>query len=116
MSTLSKRATPLQQRLLRIVEGAVKNALHAHPGVRVPSTFASSVAKRAAGTLSAELAGMLAATPMPSERADAGSFHPQSQPDAQLRKRPQQREAAEGPCRLPPRFAHSDIPSMEGEV
>lgn len=70
MATLYKRATPQQQQVLRIVEGAVKNALHAHPeGTRRPN-FARSVAKRAVGTLSAQKwTGMLAANSLPSEKA-----------------------------------------------
>jgi len=69
MSTLSKRATPLQLQMLRIIEGAVINALDAHPVWLIqkgdeyaydPKRFARSVAKRAVGTLSAQLADKLA--------------------------------------------------------
>lgn len=64
MSTLSKRATPLQLKLLKIIEGAVVNAHHAHPTGEINDLtlrrFARSVAKRAVGTLSAQLADKLA--------------------------------------------------------
>jgi hypothetical protein len=61
MATLYKRATPQQVRILRIVEGAVRNALDAHPDVAFPDNFARSVAKRAAGTLTAQWRVVLAA-------------------------------------------------------
>jgi len=62
MSTLSKRATPLQLQMLRIIEGAVKNTFDAHPLYLIgmdeypfdKDRFARSVAKRAVGTLSAQ--------------------------------------------------------------
>jgi len=61
MSTLSKRATPLQKQMLRIIEGAVMNAHHAHPGSDITiEHFARSVAKRAVGTLSAQMPWSLA--------------------------------------------------------
>lgn len=60
MVTLSKRATPLQQQLFRIIEGAIKNASDAHPEQKVSDQMARSIAKRAVGTISAHLAGMLA--------------------------------------------------------
>lgn len=68
MSTLSKRATPLQLQMLRIIEGAVKNAFDAHPELiglvllddRTIERFARSVAKRAVGTLSAQMPWSLA--------------------------------------------------------
>ena len=64
MSTLSKRATPLQLKMLKIIEGAVVNAHHAHPTGEINDLtlrrFARSVAKRAVGTLSAQLADRLA--------------------------------------------------------
>lgn len=69
MASLYKRATPSQTRILRIVEGAVRNAAHAHQGVTVPNTFARSVAKRAAGTLTAGWPEVLAAKLTPSNRS-----------------------------------------------
>jgi len=67
MATLYKRATPAQARILRIVEGAVKNAADAHPDLEVSTRFARSVAKRAAGTLTAQWPDVLAAGNAPSE-------------------------------------------------
>lgn len=67
MTSLHNRATPAQRKVLRIVAGAVKNAADAHPNVRLTPTFASSVAKRAAGTLTAQWPDVLAAA-APSER------------------------------------------------
>lgn len=59
----------MQRKMLRIIEGAVLNAHHAHPpdGDRITiERFARSVAKRAVGTLSAQLAGVLADGGQPS--------------------------------------------------
>lgn len=62
MATLYKRANPMQKRMLRIIEGAVKNALDAHPdyGSISREKFARSIAKRAVGTLSSQLGEVLA--------------------------------------------------------
>lgn len=65
MSTLYKRATPAQARVLRIVAGAVKNAADGHPEIVIPHNFARSVAKRAAGTLTAQWPDVLAAGAAP---------------------------------------------------
>ena len=55
MASLYKRANAQQRRILRIVEGAVKNAADHHPEFTCFSPqLARSIAKRAAGTLSAE--------------------------------------------------------------
>ena len=59
MVTLAKRATPAQVRILKIVEGAVLNAYDAHRTPR-DTWLARSVAKRAAGTLSAQWPEVLA--------------------------------------------------------
>lgn len=59
MPTLWKRATPAQRILLRIVYGSVLNTFDAHGMVR-HNSFARSVAKRAAGTLSAAWPSVLA--------------------------------------------------------
>ena len=61
MVTISKRANPTQRQIMRIVEGAVKNAADAHPDWPYHHSIGRSISKRAAGTLSAQLAGMLAA-------------------------------------------------------
>lgn len=51
----------MQQRMLRIVEGAVLNAYDAHPEPEQDmARFARGVAKRAVGTLSAQLPEVLA--------------------------------------------------------
>jgi hypothetical protein len=60
MVTLSKRATPSQNRMLRIIEGAVLNAFDSKGLPRNP-VFARSIAKRAAGTLSAQWPEVLSA-------------------------------------------------------
>lgn len=60
MSSLYKRANARQRRILRIVEGAVKNASHAHPELNVSDRTARSIAKRAAGTLTAQWPDVLA--------------------------------------------------------
>lgn len=71
MTTLSKRATPHQARVLRMIEGAVKNALDAHPDyATMPrDKLARSIAKRAAGTLTAAWPEMLAPDRSASEPA-----------------------------------------------
>lgn len=69
MASLYKRATPAQARVIRIVAGAVRNASHSHPELNVPDHFARSVAKRAAGTLTAGWPEVLAARSAPSDRA-----------------------------------------------
>lgn len=66
MATLINRASPQQRRIYRIVRGAVKNAAHAHPGMK-PDAIADSIAKRATGTLTAQWPEVLAAKP--SDRA-----------------------------------------------
>lgn len=61
MTSIVRRATPSQQSIMRAVIGAVKNALDAHPGYVPPKWLANSVAKRAAGTLTAGWPDVLAA-------------------------------------------------------
>jgi len=53
MPTLSKRATPLQAQILRVVEGSIRDAVNSHPTWSFDPRFTKSIAKRAAGTLSA---------------------------------------------------------------
>lgn len=60
MASLYKRATPPQARVLRIIEGAVKNVADAH-GEEYNPRMARSIAKRAAGTLTAIWPEVLAA-------------------------------------------------------
>lgn len=76
MTSIYNRATPSQARILRIVEGAVKNAADAHPNIVLTKTFARSVAKRAAGTLTAGWPEVLA-TVASSDLMDAQTpMHP----------------------------------------
>ena len=67
MPTLSKRATPLQQRIMRAVSGAVKNVADAHPDWNLDPRAAESIAKRAAGTLVSQWDAVLAASPSKAE-------------------------------------------------
>ena len=67
MVSLYHRATPSQARILRAVEGAVKNAADAHPEWEFNSYIARSIAKRAAGTLTAQWPDVLAARSVPSD-------------------------------------------------
>lgn len=62
MASLYNRATPQQARILRAVEGAVKNAADAHPEIQISPRHRRSIAKRAAGTLTAQWPAVLAAT------------------------------------------------------
>jgi hypothetical protein len=72
MASLYTRATPSQARILKIVEGACINARDAHPNVQINRRFARSVAKRAAGTLTAQWPDVLAAGALqPSDGAEA---------------------------------------------
>lgn len=64
MASLYKRANPVQRRIIRIVEGAVHNTSDAHD-LECDEFFARSVAKRACGVLSAQLAEVLTATTPP---------------------------------------------------
>ncbi len=61
MSSLWKRSTGPQYRMLKIVSGAVLDAANAHPEKKPDKIFARSVAKRAVGTISAQWVELLAA-------------------------------------------------------
>lgn len=100
MATLYNRATPSQRRLLRIIEGAVKNACDAHPQKQVDARFARSISKRAAGTISAQWPELLAAKEPPC-RATGGSFATPSPSPAQPSQRAK-RGAAHSSSRTPP--------------
>lgn len=70
MSSLYKRATLRQAVVLRMIEGAVRNAAHAHPGGRIDDeSIAPSISKRAAGTLTAAWPAVLAAPRVRSDGA-----------------------------------------------
>ena len=60
MITLARRATPAQEKILRIIEGAVYNTYDAK-GKQRDTWLARSIAKRAAGTLSAQWPEVLSA-------------------------------------------------------
>lgn len=74
MSSLYKRANPVQKRMLRIIEGAVLNTLDAHPEITDKNRFARSVAKRAVGTLSSQLRRELAGGSAPVTIGEVASF------------------------------------------
>ena len=69
MSSLYRRATPSQARILRAVEGACLNVAHVHPNWQMTPRMARSIAKRAAGTLTAQWPDVLAARSRSSERS-----------------------------------------------
>ena len=60
MATLAKRATPEQALLLKVIDGAIRNAQHAHQEIQLSPSHRRSIAKRAAGTISALWAERLA--------------------------------------------------------
>lgn len=84
MTSLYKRATPSQARILRAVEGAVKNVSDHHPDFKYNPRLARSIAKRAAGTLTAQWPDVLAAVTRPSDRTDADSSSSARRPAPQL--------------------------------
>lgn len=57
-------------RIFDAVAGAVVNTAHGHKHWRLTETMARSIAKRAAGTLTAEWPDVLAARTMPSDSAN----------------------------------------------
>jgi hypothetical protein len=73
MASLYTRATPRQAIVLRMIEGAVHNAAHAHPGRPIDDRMARSIAKRAAGTLTSQWGHVLAA---PRVRSEGDAGHP----------------------------------------
>lgn len=68
MSTLWKRANPVQLRMLVIIAGAVIDVRNHHPGRMPGRSFARSVAKRAVGTLWAQAHTLAGAEMRPSDR------------------------------------------------
>lgn len=62
MASLYKRATPRQAQVLRMIEGACRNARDAHPGRPLDDMMIRSIAKRAAGTLTSQWGAVLAAS------------------------------------------------------
>ncbi len=71
MSSLYKRATPIQHQMLRIIEGAVKQTHDAHPHIVDIEQFARCVAKRAVGTLSAQMLDRFGGISVPLTKGEA---------------------------------------------
>lgn len=78
MVTLMKRASKGQHKVWRIVKGAVRDTAHVH-GVELPYSFCTSVAKRATGTLTAQMPDVLAAASVPVRQTGCGAPEGQSQ-------------------------------------
>jgi hypothetical protein len=75
MTSLARTATPRQKMVMRMVRGAVLNAAHAHPDWDA-TRLARSIAKRAAGTLTAQWRDVLASPERaPSDRASRQAYH-----------------------------------------
>lgn len=92
MVTLSKRSTEAQNQLFRIVEGAIENAIHAHPDWAIDPRFVHSISKRAVGTATAVWPELLAALPeqgKPSDIAGEQLHTPTSKRVAQFAGAPQ---------------------------
>jgi hypothetical protein len=89
MSRLYTRANATQRKILRVIEGACKNACDAHPGLVISPRHRRSIAKRAAGTLTAIWPEVLAEGPsnaVPSERASGGHRADPPEAGSQLTK------------------------------
>lgn len=71
MVTLAKRATPAQHQILKIIVGAVLNTFDAHK-IERDERLARSIAKRAAGILSARWPEVLAANYCSSRPPETG--------------------------------------------
>src|ERR1700676_1608974 len=54
MTTLSKRATPAQNTVMRMIGGACLNAATAHPDWEFDPRLVASISKRATGTLTGQ--------------------------------------------------------------
>jgi hypothetical protein len=71
MTSLYNRATPRQTKVLKIIEGAVRNAVDAHKNWPIGEPrLPRSIAKRAAGTLTAAWPSVLALPLVASDRGD----------------------------------------------
>lgn len=117
MSSLAKRASPPQRLVMRIVAGAVRNAAHAHPGWgNYDPRLAHSVAKRAAGTLTAQWREVLAVSGKASSDSDAGCKDPHH---ASVRSQPLRsrgRVSHSFPARALLRSLHRRLSIMAGEA
>lgn len=118
MSTLYRRATPRQALVLRIVEGAALNAAHAHPDRPLDRTMARSIAKRAAGTLTAQWPEVLA-RPSVGASDQAASHGRDSRPrsgDIRLRPRGTGRAPQFAKARAQLRYLHNAVGEMAGKA
>ncbi len=108
MTSLYNRATPSQARILRIVEGAVKNTTDAHPDIKISPRHRRSIAKRAAGTLTACWPDVLAAGLQSSE---SGAVSLTSKPRRQSSERAKaiEREVPQHSKRFPLRRLIAEI-------
>lgn len=93
---------------MRIVEGAVKNVAHAHPDTNLSDGTARSIAKRAAGTLTAQWPDVLAVA-MPSD-SRTENFEVPSGPNV---VKPAHDDAGWGP---PQRSRRSPFPRIWSEL
>lgn len=85
MSSLYKRATPAQRKILRMVEGVVRDVINTHPDWKIPDVAARSISKRAVGTLTAQWPDVLAASLATSSlRAGEGRFEPSQPPNGSI--------------------------------
>jgi hypothetical protein len=57
MATLYKRASPQQKKLIRCIEGAIRDAMNCHSEIVLSEKNIRSITKRAVGTLSPLLEG-----------------------------------------------------------
>ena len=89
MATLYKRSTPMQRRMFRAIEGAVRNTAHCHPGMKLDTPNAArSIAKRAVGTLTASvLADRLSAPSICGDSHSSGGDRPWSSPPSKETER-----------------------------
>jgi len=88
MVSLYKRANARQNRVLKIVEGAVKNAADHHPEFNYTPRLARSIAKRAAGTLTAQWRDVLAISMISSDGLGQTPAHLDSRPESHWSQNP----------------------------
>lgn len=116
MASLYNRATPSQRRILRAVEGAALNAGHHHPHWNITPIVARSIAKRAAGTLTAQWPDVLAANAKsPSDRERVSSLQDASHSTAAYcRAAARGRGASQSQRRSPLRVLRLQLGLMAG--
>lgn len=108
MTSLYKRASPRQAKLLRMIEGACRNAAHAHPGRPLDDRLARGIAKRAAGTITSQWRDVLA-TPRAWSEDDAEQGSIRHVRRAAKTVRSQARGAPQTEWRTPFRHIHRVI-------